>query len=132
MKFTLLPLALSAMLSLSSALPSPPHNNSPTTNLSKRADCLVNAALIDVWHEAGLQRRRTAFSSEGTNAVRCCDFYRDGYLHVQEENPPTESQYNGYADSSYVLGPLGDANALSHTHTALNGWIEETQCTTGP
>ena len=42
-------------------------------HLSKR--CTVNAAYLDTWHEAGLQRRRTAFSAAGTLVELFCNFW---------------------------------------------------------
>ncbi|KAI9903067.1 hypothetical protein N3K66_002419 [Trichothecium roseum] len=101
-------------------------------HLSKR--CTVNAAYLDTWHEAGLQRRRTAFSAAGTIVELFCNFWKTecgatgnvqcGY--DDKLNPPSWR-----VDQSFVLGVQGDSEYWFCLGKARDRWIEETGCDTG-
>lgn len=117
-------------------------------NTEKR-DCLVNAAESDVWHEGGLQRRRTRFSSWNTPTDRYCDLYKKCIFHHAQgaicanklqgmslnggSNPQcwNDSKEGWLIDASYVLGVLGDAQYSGTVSNARAEWQRETGCRTG-
>ncbi|KAK2764602.1 hypothetical protein FQN54_009297 [Arachnomyces sp. PD_36] len=120
-------------LSVPLAAPAAVDSGAVDATIYKRADCLVNAKFVDVWHEDGLTRRRCDFSSENTPASRFCKFWDQQMGANAGSNSQcwTDDNYSGHADGSWVLGAGGDASAEHTRSNALEQWKSDTLCDTG-
>ncbi|KAF4310741.1 hypothetical protein GTA08_BOTSDO13722 [Botryosphaeria dothidea] len=113
MKFSISAITVSAIgLLLSSAAASPV---AAASQLEAR-DCVANAAIIDEWHEDGLQRYRVAFSTTKSDVAlgESCGLFYDGISKCGAVNNNIACYHSSAADSWVI-----DNNQLSSGNTAI-------------
>ena len=107
--------------------------NSHSQNHIGADRCVVNNQNTGVWHEAGLQRRRTAFSSEGTPTDAYCNYFHSHAVNNYGSNIQcwNDASMGWTVDASFVLGAGGDAQYFNTLEQSRNQWQLDTGCATG-
>ncbi|KAF2743177.1 hypothetical protein M011DRAFT_225949 [Sporormia fimetaria CBS 119925] len=132
MKFNLSTLLLLSAPFLCAA--APVAESAASNALDARQDrCVVNNAHIDTWHESGLQRRRTAFSSHLTDTGAYCNIFHTHAVGNYGSNIQcwNDANMGWVVDSSWMLGAGGDAQYFMTLESSREQWQTSTGCATG-